>query len=390
MQNLSAVLASVSPEVFLIGFGVLFLVVFIFALLYLRGSMQSSISQSVAQNTTEILLRENQRLREELANSTAMFRNSLHGDLDRLRSSNEERLEAMRRTVDEKLQKTLDDRFGSSFKLVNDELLKVQEGLGKMHQLAEDVGSLKSVLSGVKTRGIFGEIELQALLEDVLSPGQFEANVKPVPQSNAVVEFAVKLPGPNDEGIWLPIDSKFPLTHYERLLAARQENDQAAIDSSLKALTTTIKTEAKDIHDKYIKAPFTTEFAILFLATESLYAEILNVPGFAQELRTKFNVVVTGPTVLASLLNALRMGFRTLAISEQSEVLWKEITNLQSDFKNYAEDLAKARKQLNSLDKTMESLQRSTLKIQKRFEDTENTCAVTTDAPQEKLPASEP
>ena len=249
---------------------------------------------------------------------------SLNEQQHLLINNTEKRLEEIRITVDEKLQKTLNDRIGQSFRLVTEQLENVQKGLGEMQTLAQDVGGLKRVLSNVKTRGNIGEIQLSMLLEQMLAPEQYEANVHTRKGSDSVVEFAVKLPGRDDvrEFVYLPIDAKFPKDVYEQLLDAYDQADSQAIESAGKLLEATIKKMAKDISDKYLSPPTTTDFGIMFLPFESIYAEVIRRSSLLEELQRKYKVVVTGPTTLAAILNSLQMGFRTLAIQKHSGEVW--------------------------------------------------------------------
>jgi DNA recombination protein RmuC len=249
------------------------------------------------------------------------LRETVDAKLNQLRESNEAKLEEMRRTVDEKLHDTLEKRLGESFKLVSDQLEAVQSGLGEMRSLATGVGDLKKVLSNVKTRGILGEVQLGAILEEMLTVNQYGTNVRTKPDSGENVEFAVRLPGSDvdtDKCVWLPIDSKFPQEDYVRLVDAADAGDAEAVKEATQSLIRSVKKCAKDISEKYISPPDTTDFAIMFLPTEGLYAEVLRQPGFLDELMRTHRIVVAGPTTLAAILSSLRMGFRTLAIEKRS------------------------------------------------------------------------
>jgi len=262
--------------------------------------------------------------------------------------STEKKLDEMRATVDEKLQKTLTERIGQSFEMVGKQLENVQKGLGEMQTLAQDVGGLKKVLSNVKMRGGYGEIQLAMLLEQVLAPEQYEANVKTKGGSNDAVEFAIKLPGRDEASsvVYLPIDAKFPKDAYEQLLAAYELGDAAGIEQSAKAYEDRVKSMAKTIHDKYIDPPNTTDFAIMFLPFESMYAEVIRKPALVEALQRDFKILVVGPMNLAGLLNSLQMGFRTLAIQQRASEVWKVLGAVKTEFDNFGGLLEKAQKNL--------------------------------------------
>jgi DNA recombination protein RmuC len=265
-----------------------------------------------------------------------------------MQTDNATKLEEMRRTVDEKLQGALDKRLGESFKLVSDRLEAVHKGLGEMQHLATGVGDLKRVLTNVKTRGTWGEIQLGNLLEQILAPDQFERNVSPT--GRGTVEFAIKLPGRDDQDgkpVWLPIDAKFPKEDYERLVDASERGDAFAVEQAAKDLETRVRGQARDIQDKYIKAPFTTDFALLYLPTEGLYAEVLRRPGLVESIQRNMRVVVVGPTTLAAVLNSLQLGFRTLAIQKHSGQIQKVLLAVKSDFSKFGEVLEKVKKKLD-------------------------------------------
>lgn len=304
------------------------------------------------------LLRKQEFIRKETEEKLTHVRETVEKKLTSIQEDNEKRLEKMRQTVDEKLQETLDKRLSESFKLVSERLEAVQKGLGDMQQLASGVGDLKKVLTNVKTRGTLGEIQLGNILEQIMTPEQYESNVKTKKGSDALVEFAIKLPGKNsEEHVYLPIDAKFPQEDFIRLQDAYDAGDPATIEQSSKALSTQIKKSAKDIKDKYISPPETTEFAILFLPIEGLYAEVVRQPSLLEELQRKHKVVVAGPTTLAAMLNSLQMGFKTLAIQKQSSEVWEVLTAVKSEFGKFGEVLAKAQKKLEGASKDLESLQ---------------------------------
>jgi DNA recombination protein RmuC len=294
----------------------------------------------------------------ELTDSNAKkqteMQQTLQTEIDKMRKGNEEKLEKMRETVDEKLQGTLEKRLGESFKLVSDRLEAVQRGLGEMQTLANDVGSLQKVLSNVKSRGGWGEVQLERQLEDVLAPSQYEKNVKIKPNSNDVVEFAVKLPGRADgEYVYLPIDSKFPQEDYERLQAAQDAGSAEDVATATKAVERAIRAQAKLISDKYLHAPISTDFAIMYLPTEGLFAEVVRRPGLTSDLQNNYRVLVTGPTTLMSLLNSLQMGFKTLAIEKSASDVWKVLGAAKTEFNKYSVVLDKLAKQLETAQNTV-------------------------------------
>jgi len=270
----------------------------------------------------------------------------------------EKRLEEIRVTVDEKLQKTLNERITQSFRMVTDQLESVQKGLGEMQTLAQDVGGLKRVLSNVKTRGNIGEIQLSMLLEQILAPEQYDANVRTCKKSDSIVEFAVKLPGRDDlnEFVYLPIDAKFPKDVYEQLLDAYDNADAAAIESAGKLLEITVRKMAKDISEKYLDPPFTTDFGIMFLPFESIYAEVIRRSALMEELQRTHKIVVTGPTTLAAILNSLQMGFRTLAIQKHSSEVWRILGAVKKEFETFGGMLQNAQKKINSASGDLEKV----------------------------------
>ena len=282
-------------------------------------------------------------------------RQAVETRLAALQDGNEKKLEQMRATVDEKLHATLEQRLGESFKQVADRLEQVHKGLGEMQTLARDVGSLNRVLTNVKTRGIFGEVQLAGLLEQVFTPEQYATNVATVPGSNDRVEFAVRLPGRKDDApLWLPIDAKFPREDYERLLDAHERADAPAMEISARAIETRLRLEARSIRDKYLAPPHTTDFAILFLPTEGLYAEALRRPGLSEALQREFKVVLAGPTTLLATLNSLQMGFRTLALEKRSAEVWEVLGAVKTEFSKFGDVLAKTKKKLEEASNTID------------------------------------
>jgi len=277
---------------------------------------------------------------------------------DELVKSTELKLEKMRETVDEKLHKTLEERLGQSFKLVSDRLEAVQKGLGEMQSLANGVGDLKKVLNNVKTRGVLGEYQLGNILEQILAPEQYDSNVKTKKGSNDLVEFAIKLPGKDDEGsqVYLPIDAKFPQDDYVRLQEAFDAGDAAGIDSATKSLMNSVKKFAKDIHEKYVDPPNTTDISILFLPVEGLYAEVVRHPQMVSDLQRDYQVIITGPSTLAAILNSFAMGFRTLAIQKRSSEVWKVLGAVKTEFSKFGGVLEKAQKKINEANKELDAL----------------------------------
>ena len=316
-----------------------------------------------------------------IANFNALQRekfSALSEQQQQLVTNTEKRLEEIRVTVEEKLQKTLNERISQSFRIVNEQLENVQKGLGEMQTLAQDVGGLKRVLSNVKTRGNIGEIQLSMLLEQILAPEQYEANVKTKKGSDAVVEFAVKLPGKDDgqDFVYLPIDAKFPKDVYEQLLDAYDTSDPQQIESAGKTLESTIRKMAKDISDKYLAPPFTTEFGIMFLPFEGIYAEVVRRASLLEDLQRNYHVVVTGPTTLAAILNSLQMGFRTLAIQKYSGEVWKILGAVKKEFESMSGMLEKAKKHLETANGQIDNvLGVRTRAIQRRLKDVDTLSA---------------
>lgn len=284
-------------------------------------------------------------------------RGAVEKQLTDIREDNGKRLEEMRKTVDEKLQDTLEKRLGESFKIVSERLEQVHKGLGEMQNLASGVGDLKKVLTNVKTKGILGEYQLANIIEQLLPLEQYEENIATRPGSNERVEFAIRMPGnSDDDSVWLPIDSKFPLQGYENLLNARELGDLEGISAAEKALTSTIEKFAKDISEKYVESPHTTDFGIMFLPIESLYAEVLRHPGLFETLQRKHRITITGPTTMSALLNSLQMGFRTLAVTKRSSEVWKILEAVKTEFGKFSSKLELVDKQLSTAKRSLEDL----------------------------------
>lgn len=314
-----------------------------------------------------------QLLTEAQAHQAEALRNSLETAMKTLRGESAEKLEQIRRTVDEKLHETLERRLGESFKLVSDRLELVHKGLGEMQELATGVGDLKRVLTNVKSRGIFGEVQLAALLEQVLTPEQYDVNVVTRPGSNERVEFAIKLPGrgPDDTPLWLPIDAKFPREDYERLIDAQERTDAPAAEAASAALERRIRDEAKTIAEKYLAPPHTTDFGILFLPIEGLYAEVLRRPGLHEALQREHRITVTGPSNLLAFLNSLRMGFRTLAIEKRSSEVWQVLSAVKTEFGKFGDVLDKVKKKLDEASNQIDQTGRRTRVISRHLKGVE-------------------
>jgi DNA recombination protein RmuC len=300
-------------------------------------------------------------------------RTTVEQRLATLQQGNEQKLEQMRATVDEKLQSTLEQRLGESFKLVADRLEQVHKGLGEMQGLARDVGSLNRTLINVKTRGVFGEVQLAALLEQVFTPEQYGRHVETVPGSGERVDFAIRFPGRREDGapLWLPVDAKFPREDYERLLDAQERADPAAAESAAAALESRLRNEAKSIRSKYVAAPHTTDFAILFVPTEGLYAEALRRPGLVQRLQDEHRIMLAGPTTLLATLNSLQMGFRTLALERRSAEVWQVLGAVKTEFQKFGDMLAKTKKKLQEAQNTIGQTEQRTRVMANRLESVE-------------------
>lgn len=300
------------------------------------------------------------------------IRKSVEYKLEKIQEDNSDKLEKMRQTVDEKLQGTLEKRLGESFKLVNERLESVYKGLGEMQTLATGVGDLKKVLTNVKSRGYWGEIQLGNILEQFLTEDQYVKSAKTKPNASEFVEFAIKIPSKKDgEIILLPVDSKFPVEDYKRLLDAEEAGDSAEVLACRKSLENSIKSFAKDIHDKYVEPPYTTDFGIMFLPTESLYCEVVKNTALCDVLQQKYRVTVTGPTTFIALLNSLQMGFRTLAIEKRSSEVWQLLANVKSEFAKFGILLDKTNKKLQEISNTMITATRKTRTIERKLRDVE-------------------
>jgi DNA recombination protein RmuC len=335
------------------------LLLLVFLLRRQDDSLARGIREELAQN------------RQELSRTIKLFEDSLRETVERrlqaLQDDNGKKLEQMRQTVDEKLNATLEKRLTESFRLVSERLEAVHKGLGEMQALASGVGDLKRVLTNVKTRGTMGEVVLGGLLEQMLSPEQYEKNVATRKGSLDRVEYAIKLPGHDDGHVWLPLDAKFPQEDYQRLLDARDAADAAGAEAALRQLIARIKLEAKTIRDKYIDPPNTVDFAIMFVPVEGLYAEILQTPGLHESLQREYRVSVTGPTTLCAYLNSLQLGFRTLAIQKRSSEVWELLGVVKTHFGKFGDLLEKTRKKLTEAGNSIEDASRKSRYIEKRL-----------------------
>lgn len=313
-----------------------------------------------------------QNLSKASTEKLEQVRGTVEKQLQSLQTDNAQKLEKMRETVDEKLQSTLNTRLDASFKIVSERLEQVHKGLGEMQQLASGVGDLKRVLTNVKTRGTWGEVQLGALLEQILAPEQYQTNVATKPKSSERVEFAICLPGRDaDSPVFLPIDAKFPSEDYQRLVDAQERADVAGVEEAGKALDNRLKIEAKTIRDKYVSPPDTTDFAVMYLPTEGLYAEALRRPQLAEFLQREYRITIAGPTTLAAMLNSLQMGFRTLAIEKRSSEVWQVLGAVKTEFGKFGDVLAKTKKKLQETVNTIDTAEVRTRAISRKLKDVE-------------------
>ncbi|MCO8624802.1 DNA recombination protein RmuC [Burkholderia multivorans] len=362
------------------------------------ATVQNNQIEGFAQQLATLVAGNAQQAREEQTAALRLFGDTLHRQLTQLTEANDRRigevratleqrlkdietnnaakLDEMRRVVDEKLHATLEQRLGESFKLVSDRLEQVHRGLGEMQTLAAGVGDLKKVLTNVKTRGTWGEVQLEALLEQMLTPDQYAKNVATVPKSTERVEFAIRLPGREAGGrdappVWLPIDAKFPREDYERLIDAQERADAVAVEDAARALEARVRLEARTIAEKYVAPPYTTDFALLFLPTEGLYAEILRRPGLTDLLQRDYRVTVAGPTTLTALLNSLQMGFRTLAIEQRSSEVWQVLGAVKTEFGKFGDVLARTKSQLETVTRSIEAAEQRTRVMNRKLKQVE-------------------
>lgn len=338
----------------------------------------SKMTQDNRQEMTENFTRFNEsmtksmkEMNERLDKNVEMLRQTVEQRLKHIQDDNNQKLEKMRQTVDEKLHDTLEKRLGESFQLVSDRLEKVQKGLGEMQSLASGVGDLKRVLTNVKTRGTWGEYQLENILEQMLTPDQYEKNVKVNPSSNVLVDFAIKIPSKKAEqtDVYLPVDSKFPIEDYQRLIDASIAADVEAVALHQKELIRRVKDEAKSISQKYVHPPKTTDFAILFLPNEGLYAEVLRTPGLMEELQREYKVTITGPNTITALLLSLQMGFRTLAIEKRSAEVWDVLSKVKTEFRKFGDVLEKTKKKIDQASNDLDQVGVRTRAIERNLRD---------------------
>lgn len=335
------------------------------------NKINPAIDKNFRENRKEIS--ENlERMQNVNAKNMELLRNSNEKKLEQMREGNEKSLEKMRETVDEKLKSSVEKRFNESFKSISAQLTQVYQGLGEMKNLATGVGDLKKVMEGVKTRGIYGEVQLGAIIEDILNKSQYDENVATKKGSSDRVEFAIKMPGKDGENIvYLPIDSKFPVENYSRLIAAYDNGDKSEIEKFSKALATDVKEQAKKISTKYLDPPMTTDFGIMFVPTESLYAEILRIPGLSDEIRQKFHVSVTSPSTLPVALNGLLMGFKTVAIEKRSAEVWQTLGAVKTQFGKFSDLLEGVQKKLQESANKIESAKTTSRQIERKLKNVE-------------------
>ncbi len=341
----------------------------------LRGTKvdTSSLEEKLIKTDTkvEVLSKKIDSLTPVISDEFRKSRSELNQNFEKIQTSNEKKLEQMRETVDEKLQASVEKRFNESFKQISGQLTQVYQGLGEMKNLATGVGDLKKVMEGVKTRGIYGEVQLGAIIEDILTPTQYLTNTIIKKGTSDRVEFAVRMPGKEDE-VLLPIDSKFPVENYQRLLKAYDNGDKADVDAYRKALRNDVVAQAKKIHDKYIEVPKTTEFAMMFVPTESLYAEILRIPGVDEEIRQKYSISLSSPATLPVMLNGLLMGYRSVAIEKRSAEVWKILGGVKAQFGKFGDLLEGVEKKLSESAKKIEDTRKQARRIEKTMSDVES------------------
>ena len=332
------------------------------------GKLEERLIKTEAK--VELLAKKIDNLTPVISDEFRKSRTELNQNFEKIQTSNEKKLEQMRETVDEKLQASVEKRFNESFKAISGQLSQVYQGLGEMTNLATGVGDLKKVMEGVKTRGIYGEVQLGAIIEDILTPTQYLTNTLIKKGSSDRVEFAVRMPGKEAE-VLLPIDSKFPVENYQRLLKAYDEGSKTEIEAWRKALRKDVVEQAKKIHDKYIEVPKTTEFAMMFVPTESLYAEILRIPGVDEEIRQKFSISLSSPATLPVMLNGLLMGYRSVAIEKRSAEVWKILGGVKAQFGKFGDLLEGVEKKLSESAKKIEDTRKQARRIEKTMNDVE-------------------
>ncbi|MDO4979041.1 MAG: DNA recombination protein RmuC [Candidatus Saccharibacteria bacterium] len=328
--------------------------------------MEAEMDKVIPKISTEF--RDN---RKEISENLQGIQKTVDTRVKNLQDENAKKLEEMRETVDEKLKASVEKRFNESFKNISEQLTQVYEGLGEMKTLAGDVGDLKKVMEGVKTRGIYGEVQLGSIISDMLSDNQYEENIATKKGSSDRVEFAIKMPGKTDDTVYLPIDSKFPVENYSRLIAAYDKGDKTKIAVYQKALADDVKVQAKKIHDKYLDPPVTTDFGMMFVPTESLYAEILRIPGLSDEIRQKYNITISSPTTLPTMLSGLLMGFRSVAIEKRSAEVWATLGAVKAQFGKFSELLAATKKKLEESANKIGSAEVTSRQIERKLKNVE-------------------
>ena len=332
-------------------------------LLELQGLVDARFAKIIETNASA-----SEALGAKLESKFSEIRTSVDASLEKVRAGNEARLEEMRATVQEKLDRTLSERLTASFRTVDEKLGLVQTGLGEMRTMAESVRDLKGILANVKTRGTFGETQLASILANILTPAQYGAQVRVVPESREAVDFAVRMPGASGDGpCWLPMDSKFPVEDYARLLDAEARADAAAATQARAALERAVLVQAKSIHDKYVRPPYTTEFAVMYLPSEGLYAEVIRIPGLFEKLQRDWRITPAGPTVVSALFNSLQMGFVTLALQERSSEVWKVLGEVKGEFLQFAEGFAKVQKKFSEAQSSLDAMKTRQNVMQKKM-----------------------
>ncbi len=360
-------------DIVLIVLGVIIIILLIIMIVFLMKRNSEKIQSANFKSMEERLIRvegEVGKINPAIDRNFRENRKEIAENLERLQTGNEKKLEEMRETVDEKLKASVEKRFNESFKSISTQLTQVYQGLGEMKNLATGVGDLKRVMEGVKTRGIYGEVQLGAIIGDMLNKSQYEENIATKPGSNDRVEFAIKMPG-KEEAVYLPIDSKFPVENYSRLIAAYDSGNKADIILYQKALANDVKEQAKKISTKYLEPPRTTEFGVMFVPTESLYAEIIRIPGLSDEVRKKMKITIASPSTLPVMLNGLVMGFRTLAIEKRSADVWQTLGAVKTQFGKFGDLLEGVQKKLQESANKIESARTTSRSIERKLKDVE-------------------
>ena len=347
------------------------LVVVLFKMSKMGGSNNLELEKKLEENSkfqTQLARELNNMLLQSIGQSNSEVKQTVENNLSKIREDNEKKLEQMRQTVDEKLNVSLQSRLSQSFTVINNQLQSVYEGIGEMKQLANSVGDLKKVLNNVKTRGTWGEIQLGSLLEQILTQNQYASQVNINPKNMDRVDFAIRMPGKKDDAeVYLPIDAKFPIEDYQRLVDASEKGNKEEIDLAVKGLEKRVKEEAKKINEKYILIPKTTDFAVMYLSIEGLYAEVLRIPGLVENLQQNYKIVVCGPTTISALLNSLQLGFKSLSIEKRSSEVWTLLATFKQEFNKFVELLAKTQKKLAETSNIIEFATKKTKTIQRKL-----------------------